>query len=234
MRLPPAAVVIPAAGEGLRLPGRVRKPWRDLAGQPLVLRTLEAFRGLPFVREIVLLVHPEDMAWVKRRWSRALAALRVASIAPGGSTRARSVAIGVAATSPSCRLILVHDAARPLVTPSEIRSVAATAWRHGAAILAMPCSDTVKEVAAIGTKGRIIRKTFSRNRLWLAQTPQAFRRDLLLGALIRPLKGNGPTDDAGLLEGSFPVRVVAGTGGNFKVSSPADLARVRILWNSKA
>ena len=231
--LPPASVVIPAAGEGCRLPGSVRKPYRSLRGRPVLIRTLEAFRGLGFVREIVLVLHPGDLERVERRWRKALAALKVSSIVPGGETRAESVARGVLATSPSSRLILVHDAARPLVTPGEVRSVARTAALKGAAILAIPCADTVKRISPDWS----IRNTMDRNELWLAQTPQAFRRPLLLRACRAWLEGGRsgtPTDDAALLEGSRKVFVVPGTGGNFKISTPLDLERARILWNPPA
>ncbi len=230
--LPPASVVIPAAGEGLRLPGPLRKSFRDLAGKPLLIRTLEAFRGLGFVREIVLVVHPEDLEGVRRRWRKALTALKVSSVLPGGPTRAHSVALGVLATSPASALVLIHDAARPLVSPAEIRAVALAARVHGAAILALPASDTVKVVS----RNRVIHKTLSRNRLWLAQTPQGFRRSLIASACRRWLARGAkkaPTDDAGFLEGRHRVWVVPGSGGNLKVTTPQDLERARILWNPK-
>ena len=228
--LRPASLVIPAAGESVRLGGRQRKSYRDLAGRPLLIRTLEAFQSLGFVREVVLLVHPGDLDKVKRRWSRALAKLKVSCILPGGSTRAHSVALGVLATAPSSRLVLIHDAARPLVTPSEIKAVSEIAWRRGAAILALPAFETVKKVSPLGE----ILKTLDRKELWLAQTPQVFRRSWIHPACNHWLKNgmrSNPTDDAGFLEGSRPVWVVAGSGGNFKVTTPPDLARARILWN---
>ncbi len=228
--LPPTSVVIPAAGESRRLPGPRRKPYLLLAGRPLLIRTLEAFRGLGFVREVVLMVHPDDLDRVKRRWSRVFAALKVSAILPGGSSRAESVALGVLATAASSRLVLTHDAARPLVTSLEVRAVAAAAWSRGAAILAVPATDTIKKVSERG----IILKTLPRNELWLAQTPQGFRRSLLVRACRRWLKGGkrrSPTDDAGFLEGRQAVWVVPGTGGNLKVSTRSDLARARVLWN---
>ena len=232
--LPPTSVVIPAAGEGVRLPGPVRKPWRSLAGKPVLIRTLEAFRGLGFIKEVVLLVHPDDLADVKRRWSKALTALKVSCVLPGGATRTDSVAKGVLATSETSRLVLIHDAARPLVTGAEVRAVAQAAWRGGAAILAIPATDTVKRVDSKG----IIVNTLPRKELWLAQTPQGFKRALILKACRRWSSKPShlrktPTDDAGLMETLFPVRVVAGSGGNFKLSTPADLRKARILWNSR-
>ena len=240
VRLPPASLVLPAAGESSRLPGRVRKPFQDLCGRPVLVRTLEAFRALSFVREAVLLVHPEELVRVKRDWSRTLRALKVSWILPGGSCRAESVAIGVRATSPSSRLVLVHDAARPLVGAGEIRSVAREAALRGAAILALPASDTLKRVSAsrgvAGGTGWIL-NTCPRNGLWLAQTPQAFRRGLLIEACSRWLQSRiprEPTDEASLLEGVRRVRVLRGSGDNFKISTRGDLERARILWNSRS
>lgn len=221
--------MIPAAGESLRLPGSARKPYRDLGGRPLLVRTLEAFQGLGFVREVVLVVHPLDRGRLERHWKKLLTALKVSRLVDGGKSRAESVAFGVLATDPGSRLVLIHDAARPLVRPSEVLAVAAAAWRRGAAILAMPVFDTVKEVSK---EGRIL-KTFDRKRLWLAQTPQAFRRSWILEAVQKLDLKHPPTDDAGLLEGCRPVWVVRGKGGNFKISTPEDLARARILGNFK-
>lgn len=230
MRLPPASVVIPAAGEGARLPGRVRKPYRDLGGRPVLIRTLEVFRTLGFVREIILVLHPEDLPKVERRWRRLLTELKVSVLVPGGKTRAESVAKGVEASSPGSRLVLVHDAARPLASPDSVRSVAAAAALRGAAILGLPATDTVKRVSVDGK----VLKTLNRNELWLAQTPQAFRRPLILEAcrrfLARGARG-APTDDAGLLEGRHPVWVVRGKGENFKISTPRDLELARIIRN---
>lgn len=227
--LPPATVVIPAAGEGGRLPGRVRKSWRSLGGRPLLLRNLEAFQGLGFVREIVLLVHPRDLEGARRRWGRTLAGLKVSSILPGGTSRTGSVAKGVLAASPGSALILIHDAARPLVSPAEIRAVALAAQRRGAAILALPAADTLKRVSPAG---RIL-GTLPREGVWLAQTPQGFRRDLIVPACRRWLKraGKAPTDDAGLLEGRRRVWVVQGSRRNFKVTTAQDLALARVFWN---
>ena len=230
MRIPNASLVIPAAGESLRLPGPSRKPFRDLGGRPILIRTLEAFRGLGFIREVVLVVHPHDRGKLERHWRKRLSELKVSRLVAGGKTRAESVAFGVLATDPASRLVLVHDAARPLVTQAEVSAVAALAWRKGAAILAMPAFDTVKEVSKDGT----ILKTLDRNRLWLAQTPQAFRRSWILEAVLHLDPKRPPTDDAGLLEGRRPVWVVRGKGGNFKVSTPEDLARARILGNFRA
>ncbi len=232
--LPPSSLVIPAAGESSRLPGRQRKSYRDLAGRPLLLRTLEAFQnrdqGMGFIREIVLLVHPRELEKLKRDWRKPLEALKVSCILAGGSTRAHSVALGVLATSPSSQLVLIHDAARPLVTPAEIRAVAQAAWKRGAAILALEAFETVKKVSP---QGRIL-KTLPRNELWLAQTPQAFRRSWIHTSCKRWLQEgmrSPPTDDAGFLEGRRPVWVVPGSGGNLKVTTPQDLRRARILWN---
>lgn len=233
MSIPSASVVIPAAGLGVRLPGAVRKPYRDLAGKPVLVRTLEAFAPLGFVREVVLVVHPRDLARFARWSSRIRRALKVSAVVPGGKIRAASVAQGVLATSSLSRLVLIHDAARPLVTPAEIREVARAASRHGAAILALPCADTVKRVSKDG----VILNTLDRKELWLAQTPQAFRRPLILEACRRFLRAGcpgEPTDDAALLEGRHPVRVVRGSGLNFKLSTPPDLVRARLLWNRRA
>jgi 2-C-methyl-D-erythritol 4-phosphate cytidylyltransferase len=160
-------------------------------------------------------------------------------IIEGGATRQESVA--AAARSANGNFLLVHDAARPLVTPELIARVTESALRDGAAIAALPVSDTVKSVVSQDGKS-LIHETLERQTIWLAQTPQIFRRDILCEALAKAAaEGFTGTDCASLVErlrkpdGSafYPVTVVPGESRNFKVTYAADLERAASLLSTE-
>jgi len=214
--------VIAAAGRGARtgLPGN--KAFLSLRGRPLVSYALEALRACPEVGEIVLVVAPEDVERARRSLIRREDE-RTERVVAGGADRQASVRAALAEVSPTCDLVLVHDGARPLLSPALVRRCLEAARLHGAAVSALPASDTVKEV---DSEGRV-RATLDRSRLWLVQTPQAFRRDLLAAAHEAAAReGVLGTDDAYLVERlGRPVQVVLGDRHNVKVTYPEDL-----LW----
>lgn len=219
MRVPSTGVIVAAAGEGRRLGSRLPKALVLLAGRPLFLHSLRTFARLPFVREVVLVLPAEWVDRVRERHGRALRECRVSGVVAGGARRQDSVEAGLRRLSTD--LVLVHDAARPLVTGRAIRAVARAAARHGAAVLASPAVDTVKIVGAGGWVG----ETPERSRVWHAQTPQGFRRKVLLNAY----RVNGrarATDDAQLVErAGGRVAIVPSPDPNFKVTTREDLAR---------
>ncbi len=219
MKIPSAGVILAAAGEGRRLGSKLPKALVPLAGTPLFLHSLRTFAGLSFVREIAIVLPPEWVKRIRNQLGRRLETLKVTILVPGGARRQDSVKIGLdAITSP---LVLVHDAARPLVTREAITQVALAATRHGAAVLAHSAVDTIK---IADSRGRVI-STPDRTRVWHAQTPQGFRRSVLLNAY----KVNGrkdATDDVQLVErAGGSVRIVAGPPSNFKVTTADDLSR---------
>ena len=148
------------------------------------------------------------------------------TVVVGGDTRHASVAAGVAAANRDSRIVLVHDAARPLVTAGLIDKCAAAARQYGAAIAAVPVTDTLKRVT-----NHLIDATISREHLWSAQTPQAFRRSLLAEAITWAIDHPGSfTDEASLLEAmGEPVAIVEGAVTNLKVTHPDDIALVESL-----
>jgi 2-C-methyl-D-erythritol 4-phosphate cytidylyltransferase len=222
MRIPSTGVILAAAGEGRRLGSPLPKALVPLAGQPLFLHSLRTFASLPFVREIILVLPANH---VKRLWKE-LAALKVSLVITGGARRQDSVRLGLAATT--LPLILVHDAARPLVTRASIRAVALAAARHGAAVLAAPAVDTIK---IADERGRVL-TTPDRQRVWHAQTPQGFRRAVLLTG-YRVNGRTEATDDAQLVERSgAKVVIVPGDGGNFKITTREELLRAEKLLDS--
>ncbi len=217
-------LVIPAAGVGRRMGGRVHKPFLDLGGEPILLRTLRCFARFPGMAARVLVLHADDIPWVTRRWGEAIRSLGVTAIVAGGARRQDSVENGLVALPDAVRVVLVHDAVRPFVPREVIRRVADAARCTGAALAALPVVDTVKEVDG----SRIVR-TIPRERIWLAQTPQGFRVDALKEAFaLARRRGIDATDECVLLERlGRPVEVVEGHPANVKITTPRDLRVAR-------
>jgi 2-C-methyl-D-erythritol 4-phosphate cytidylyltransferase len=209
------SAIIVAAGKGARLKSRTPKAFVKLGGRMLVEYSLRAYQSSHKVGEIVLVIperHISDLSFLFAAFPK----LRV--IIPGGAERADSVRAGMSACGKNAGVILIHDAARPLISVRDIDRVIVAAKRYGAAILAAPVTDTIKLV-----KGWAIARTVERNDLWKAQTPQGFSRELLFKAHGRkPAKR--ATDDSMLAERlGAKVRVVPATGDNLKVTTPHDL-----------
>ncbi|MEZ6184769.1 MAG: 2-C-methyl-D-erythritol 4-phosphate cytidylyltransferase [Planctomycetota bacterium] len=227
-----ASGVVVAAGLGLRLRAELgdqapRKAYVTLAERPLVVWSTWALSRSPGVDEVVVVVHPDDLAELES--SQLGATLRAAgatAFVAGGARRQDSVERGVRACRAGAdRLVLVHDAARPLLDPADVGRALDVARTHGAALLASPVRDTVKRADADGC----VAETVPRDGLWLAQTPQIGRRDQLLAALEQAHRdGVEVTDEAAALERvGQTVRLVAGSADNFKVTTAADLVRAR-------
>jgi len=217
-------LVLPAAGAGSRFGGDIPKQLVRLAGIPVLRRSLDAFAGL--VSEAVVPVASDGREAV----AAALEGSRVrVRLVPGGTTRQASVHAGLLATDPDCALVLVHDAVRPLVPRACIAACIAALALHDAALVAIPCPDTVKRA----NDGRVA-TTVPRDDLWLAQTPQGFRRASGLAAFARAeSEGWTCSDDAQVLErAGFSVAVVQGDRRNFKITTPDDLAVAAALLTS--
>jgi len=212
-----AGVVIVAAGAGVRAGPGEPKQFRPILGVPMLLRALRPFTSHPDVAQVVVTL-PDIYVERPPEWLAKLRGERLALVA-GGETRARSVRAGLAALPHDVAVVLVHDAARPFVSRTTIDAVLALARTGVGAVAALPVSDTLKEV----DKTRIV-GTVPRERLWRAQTPQGFPRDMLRQAYAR-LGGSdtAPTDDASLCEqAGFPVEVVLDGPENVKVTTADD------------
>ncbi len=211
------AVIVPAAGRGERLGPGAPKALRTLAGQPILLH---AIRNLATARDIdvIVVAVPEDAVDESRGL---LAGIELPiTIVSGGETRQDSVARALLALAPEVDVVLVHDAARPLV-PADVVDRVANAVRAGApaVIPTLGIVDTIKEVDADG----VVRATLDRARLRAVQTPQGFARDVLQRAHASS-DGGDATDDAGLVERmGVDVQTVAGHEEAFKITRPLDL-----------
>jgi 2-C-methyl-D-erythritol 4-phosphate cytidylyltransferase len=216
-------VIVVAAGRGVRFGGSVPKQYCELAGVPMLLRALRPFASHPEVAHVVVVLPAADA--VKPPGFLADLTGGNLSIVAGGAERRDSVAQGLAAVPAGCSVILVHDAARPLVDRAIIDGVIAAARGGVGAVPAIPIGDTVKEAGGTEAGAPRVLRTVPREHLWLAQTPQGFPRALLEAAHARAHTGGAqPTDDAMLLEQmGAPVVLVPGSRQNLKVTTDADL-----------
>ena len=216
------AAIIAAGGRGLRMGRALPKQYLTVGGQTILERSLAAFDRHQQVQELVVVIPPEALdsaEFVKPATSKPV------RFVAGGARRQDSVANGVDALSAEAQVVLVHDAARPCVSAELISRTIAAAASAGAAIAAVPVHDTVKQVTMEGGVG-FIEKTLPRETLFLAQTPQGFRRDVLDAVVALGRDAADATDEASLAErAGYRVQVVPGDPDNLKITTEADLAR---------
>jgi 2-C-methyl-D-erythritol 4-phosphate cytidylyltransferase len=214
------AVILPAAGQSSRFRDKEKKPFAQLDGRAVWLRSAELFITRPDVCQCVIVVAKNDQEMFRRRYGANLAFMNV-QIADGGAERFESVANALALVKPEADFVAIHDAVRPCLTEELIDAVFAKAEKTGAALLALGVTDTLKRVDA----QQQVQETVSRQGLWLAQTPQVFRRDWLVQAYAqRDQAGPETTDDAQLIEvAGHQVHVVEGASTNLKITTKADL-----------
>ncbi|MFZ0067806.1 MAG: bifunctional 2-C-methyl-D-erythritol 4-phosphate cytidylyltransferase/2-C-methyl-D-erythritol 2,4-cyclodiphosphate synthase [Pseudolabrys sp.] len=222
------AAVVVAAGQGLRAGGEIPKQFRRIAGETLLARALSAFAEAPDVTFVQPVIRPDDVDLVRRLTN----GMNVLEPVAGGATRQASVRAGLEALV-SCTpdIVLVHDAARPFASASLITRAIEAAKKTGAAIPALPVTDTVKRIDSTGT----IEATLDRNSIRLVQTPQAFAFPALFDAHRRALaQGRDDfTDDAALAEwAGIKVSVFAGEPGNIKFTTPEDFARAEAIQSA--
>jgi len=218
------AVVLAAAGKSTRLQKNNRKKtFLDLKGRAVWLRAAEHFVNRDDVVQTLIAVSPDDMDFFKDKFRPNMAFMDIDVIA-GGAERSDTVAAALQHVRDDADFVAVHDAARPLLTKQWVDRVFAAAVESGAAILATPMTSTLKSVSA-----QQIQRTVPREEMWMAQTPQVFRRQLLLDAHAQG--GTEPsTDDAQLVERmGHPVHVVAGSPMNLKITTPDDFRMAEFL-----
>lgn len=216
-----SSVVIVAGGSGSRM-GRP-KQMLPLGGKPALVHTIEAFRQVSQIRQIVV-VTPEENQQILTHYFTDL------TFTTPGATRMESVKNGVACVDPATEVIAVHDGARPLVNPAYIADCLQEAQTYGAAVLAVPVKDTVK----VGEDNFVVR-TLERSSLWAAQTPQAYRRKVLLSALEKFDQETDATDESQLVEKTgVKVRIVMSDYKNNKITTPEDLLFAEAMVGKQA
>lgn len=233
VRVASFAVILPAAGKSSRFgDAYYKKPFAPLENRPVWLHAAEKFANRPDVQKTILVISPEDREHFDSHFGGNAALLGV-QVIEGGAERSDSVAAGLAHVPPEIDFIAVHDSARPCLAEHWIDAVFAAAEKSGAAILATPITGTLKRAA----DDRTITETVSRTGLWEAQTPQVFRRDLLLQA-YQQRGAESATDDAQLVERlGHPVTMVPCSAMNLKITTQDDLrlaaAVLRVLPKPK-
>lgn len=225
------AAIVAAGGRGARAGGDVPKQFRRIGGRTVLEHAVLPFARSERVSEVVVVLPPDPPG-------EAAAALRAIDpalrIAVGGPRRQDSVAAGLSLVSTGAEIVLVHDGARPFCSGGLIARTAEAAAAWGAAVPALEPSDTVKGVRRDG-EALFVRATLPRDRVRLAQTPQAFRREVLAAAVALGQAGVDATDEAALAErAGHPVRIVAGEPGNVKITTLEDLTRAEARARTSA
>ena len=213
--------IFPAAGASRRMGGGVNKNLLELAGEPILIRTLKTFSQVERVNFLIVVVAAHEVETVEKLLN-STEGLKSWRVTVGGSERQYSIANGLKLLPEDAEIILVHDAARPLISARTINDVIDAAKEFGGAIAAVPSKDTIKVVDAEG----FVKHTPPRRELVSVQTPQGFRREILLKAYAQAEaeKFLG-TDDASLVERlGERVKVVTSNYDNIKITTPEDLS----------
>lgn len=204
--------------------GKTSKQLLEVNGKPVLAHTLLAFENAKCINEIVLVARAEDMASI---WMlvEQYGITKVREVTKGGDTRAASVRRGFRVIDAKSRFVAIHDGARCLITPEQIKRICRAAYRLRAATAACPVTDTVK----LAGKHGYIEKTLDRDKVFLVQTPQVFHADLYRAALAN-VSDDKLTDDNQLMERiKHPVKLINTGKDNIKITTPDDIARAEFI-----
>ncbi|MBU0502653.1 MAG: 2-C-methyl-D-erythritol 4-phosphate cytidylyltransferase [bacterium] len=218
--------IITAGGSGKRM-GQP-KQFLEVGGVPILKRTISVFEESKVVDQIIVVVNEEDIERVKDFGFR-----KVLAVVAAGLERQDSVANGLKALPDEAEIVLIHDGARPFIGVGIIERAVAKALQTGAVVVGVPVKDTVKRMknveCGMKNEGIIILETVDRGKLWAAQTPQVFRKDIIVKAFAR-FGQEKVTDDAMLVEKSgIPVTMVMGSYQNIKITTPEDIIFAQAL-----
>jgi len=224
------AVILPAAGRSSRFGGKEKKPFALLDGRAVWLRTVELFITRQDICQCMIVIAPEDRELFRHRYAPNIAFMDI-QVIDGGAERFESVASALAQLKDEVEFVAIHDAVRPCVEPSLIDAVFKKATETGAALLAVPVNDTLKK----STDKKTVKETLSRASLYLAQTPQVFRKDWLVEAYGQRAKlGKDITDDAQLVEAAGrTVHLVDGSPSNLKITTQSDILLAKAILQSR-
>ncbi len=212
------SAIILAAGFGKRLGAKVVKPLVKIGNRPVIIYSLNAFDKHADIDEIILVLNAKNQAQITKAIKK-YCFKKISFFVIGGKRRQDSVYNGLRKISKKSNWVLIHDSARPFISSKFITKVVLAAKKTGAAILAVPVKATIKSVKA----GLVVDKTVDRSNLWEVQTPQVFKKELIIKAYKKYSKNN-VTDDASLVERlSKKVKVVQGSYENIKITTNEDL-----------
>jgi 2-C-methyl-D-erythritol 4-phosphate cytidylyltransferase len=223
------SAIIVAAGKGLRMNMNGSKQFIEIAGKPVLARTVQAFENCEAVDEIIIVVNMEDIVYCKHNIVDEYGFSKVSVITAGGATRQESVYHGLTQLKDTEGIVLIHDGARPFIGHERILENIAAAEEYGACCEAVPVKDTVKQA----DPGGIVEITLKRESLWAAQTPQSFKHDIILKAHKKAIEeGFTGTDDATLVERlGYPMRLIKGSYNNIKITTQEDLLLAEAIAN---
>lgn len=221
------SVIIPAAGQGKRFGAGINKAFVSLAGKTILERTVAAFSDLTEVSEIIIVIAPDELDEIKRQ-VKFYPRQDIIKVVAGGAERQYSVENALAAIRDDAEIVLIHDGARPLISRRVIHQVIKAVRDNSAAIVAVPVKDTIKVVDS----GGFVTSTPVRSELWAVQTPQGFKRSLLIQAYKKAREENFlGTDDSSLVERlGIPVKIVPGEYENIKITTPEDLPIAKMIF----
>jgi 2-C-methyl-D-erythritol 4-phosphate cytidylyltransferase len=221
--------IIPAAGSSSRLNAQKLKPFIEINGRTILSLTLKAFEASSLI-ESVILVAPQERLTDFERLVQAEGFKKVARIVSGGKSRRASVYNGLQVIDADTQIVVVHDAARPLIDVATLDKAVKLAETHKAVVVGVPVKPTIKRV---DKDSMIIKETIDRNGLWEIQTPQVFQKDFLIKAHQQD-PGWDASDDAVLLEKmGVEVKVIEGTYKNIKITTPEDLEFTAAFLNGE-
>jgi len=223
--------IIPAGGAGKRLKAQKAKQYLLLDHMPVLVHTLKVFQQAEIIDEIILVLPSNDVASAQKQLINKYGLTKVIAIVDGGKERQDSVRNGLAAINGKCDVVVIHDAVRPFVTQELINQVVAAAKSFGAASVGVKAKDTVKETK----KDNLVAATIPRQNLWLTQTPQAFKFDLLKKAYTAAYRDKYyGTDDASLTEKiGAKVKMIDGSYENIKITTQEDIIIAEALMKKK-
>jgi 2-C-methyl-D-erythritol 4-phosphate cytidylyltransferase / 2-C-methyl-D-erythritol 2,4-cyclodiphosphate synthase len=223
--------IIPAGGSGKRLEADMAKQYLLLAGIPVLVHALQVFQQSAVIDEIILVVPGKDINYVRNEIIKKYCLTKITQVVAGGMERQDSVQNALAAVDGNCDIVMIHDGVRPFVTEEMIGDVVAAIKDHQAVSLGVKAKDTIKEAE----DNDLVLKTIPRQNLWLTQTPQAFRLDILKRAYDVAGRDNYyGTDDASLVERlGIKVKMVRGSYNNIKITTAEDLIMAEALLKKR-
>lgn len=214
--------IVLAAGKGTRMNSKIQKQFLEVEGKPVIYYSLKCFQESPLIRDIILVTGEESLSYCKEEIVKRFGFSKVKKVTAGGKERYDSVYAGLCACD-NTDYVLIHDGARPFVTEEMLERTCLSVKETGACVVGMPAKDTIK----ISDRNKMVESTPAREKVWLVQTPQAFRYSLIKEAYesIRCKDMSGITDDAMIVEQERGVKValVHGSYENLKITTPEDL-----------
>lgn len=214
--------IVLAAGKGTRMNSKIQKQFLEVEGKPVIYYSLKCFQESPLIRDIILVTGEESLSYCREEIVKKFGFSKVKKVTAGGKERYDSVYAGLCACD-NTDYVLIHDGARPFVTEEILERTCLSVKETGACVVGMPAKDTIK----ISDRNKMVESTPAREKVWLVQTPQAFRYSLVKESYesIRCKDMSGITDDAMIVEQESGVKValVHGSYENLKITTPEDL-----------